>query len=176
MRVMSSCASVSSCFTRVSAALSSRLGSFFVSTLGKGLAARSFWSVLPPPSRFACASASAFCGFVVLLAFTSTTSITLCGASMRIAGGLMLTPTMTSACIATEASSATCIEATSPKRSSRKSEKETSASGEGCLNCICIGSVAATCSTIFVSTFTPMLMFGAITVRVRGAISRACFS
>jgi hypothetical protein len=37
---------------------------------------------------------------------------------------------------AIEATRATCIEATSPKRSSRKSEKETRASGEDCVNCI----------------------------------------
>ena len=121
---------------RDSAARSSWLGSRG-STLGKGLRARSFWSVLPPPSRFAWASASAFCGFAALFALTSTTSMMLWGAShLGTPGSLNPRPTIRNACIAIEAMIATCMEATIPKRSSRKSEKETSASGEGCLNCI----------------------------------------
>ncbi len=62
-RVMSSLASRSSCCTRLCACLSSGALSR-LSMTGNGLEARRFWSVLPPPSRFACARASALSGFV----------------------------------------------------------------------------------------------------------------
>jgi hypothetical protein len=42
---------------------------------GSGDFARRFLSVLPPPSRFACASTSALVGFSLVLALTSATSI-----------------------------------------------------------------------------------------------------
>src|SRR5258708_15704757 len=104
---------------------------------GKGLRARSFWSVLPPPSRFGWASASAFSGLLALFEFTSTTSIVLCGASHLGGNGIgKPMPMITTRCNAIDARTDTCIEATSPKRSSKKSEKETRASGEGCLNSI----------------------------------------
>jgi hypothetical protein len=101
------------------------------------LFARSFSSVLPPPSRFACASASALFGRAALFEFTRTTSITLWGSS-RPPGLIILKPSprTRNEWNAIDPISATCMVATSPKRSSKKSEKETRASGEGCLNCI----------------------------------------
>ena len=118
-RVISSLASRSSCCTRLCACLSSGALSR-LSITGNGLEARRFWSVLPPPSRFACARASAFSGLVADFAFTSTTSSTLWGASNpRGSGTLKPSPTMAKAWKAIEATSATCMEATRPNRSSR---------------------------------------------------------
>ena len=116
---MSSVASRSSCCTRLCACLSSGALSR-LSITGKGLDARRFWSVLPPPARFACASASTLSGLAADLAFTSTTSSTLCGAGMpRGSGTLKPSPTMAKAWKAIEPTSATCMEATRPNRSRR---------------------------------------------------------
>jgi hypothetical protein len=63
----------SSSRTCCSATVTSLFGASFGST-GNGVFARRSASVLPPPSRFACARMSAFVGLVFDLALTSATS------------------------------------------------------------------------------------------------------
>ena len=84
------------------------------------ISAVAFATILAVVAGLTLAGASAFSGFAVVRAFTSTTSSTLCGASKpRGLGTLKPKPTMAKAWNATDATSATCIEATSPNRSSR---------------------------------------------------------
>ena len=67
------CTSVSSCSMRCAATLISLV--VLSAMAGRLVLARRSSSVLPPPSRFACASASAFTGLCADLLLTSTTSI-----------------------------------------------------------------------------------------------------
>jgi hypothetical protein len=78
MRVMSSRASCSSTSRRCAATAISPPAPALGST-GIGVLARRFASVLPPPSRLACARMSATTGLVFDFAFTSATSSGGCG-------------------------------------------------------------------------------------------------